>query len=92
MNLSDAERLATALKQLGYQETEQEDQADLIGIVACSVKQTAVDRIYGKIRNWQIIKEKRPLITLLSGCVLKHDQEKLKDKFDIFLDIKNLDS
>ena len=92
MNLSDAERLATALKQLGYQETEQEDQADLIGIVACSVKQTAVDRIYVKIRNWQIIKEKRPLITLLSGCVLKHDQEKLKDKFDIFLDIKNLDS
>jgi len=92
MNISDAERLATALKALGYQETNNEDEADLIGVVACSVKQTAVDRIYGKVRNWQIVKEKRPLITMLSGCVLDYDRKKLADKFDIFLDIKNLDN
>ena len=91
MNLSDAERLATALQNLGYQETDNENEADLIGVIACSVKQTAVDRIYGKVRNWQIVKEKRPLITMLSGCILEHDKKKLADKFDIFLDIKNLD-
>lgn len=92
MNISDAERLATALKALGYQDTNNEQEADLIGVVACSVKQTAVDRIYGKVRNWQIVKEKRPLITMLSGCVLDYDRKKLADKFDIFLDIKNLDT
>ena len=92
MNISDAERLATTLQQLGYQRTDNEDEADLIGIVACSVKQTAVDRIYGKIRNWQLIKEKRPLITLLSGCVLESDRKKLQNKFDIFIDIKNLNN
>ncbi|MBT4349719.1 tRNA (N6-isopentenyl adenosine(37)-C2)-methylthiotransferase MiaB [bacterium] len=92
MNMSDAERLATALQQLGFQRTDNEEEADLIGIIACSVKQTAVDKIHGKIRNWQLIKTKRPLITLLSGCVLENDRKKLKDKFDIFLDIKNLDS
>lgn len=92
MNISDAERLATALKSLGYEQTDKEQEADLIGVVACSVKQTAVDRIYGKVRNWQIIKEKRPLITMLSGCVLEYDRKKLADKFDIFLDIKNLDN
>lgn len=90
MNYSDAERLATVLKKIGYQETTDENKADLIGIVACSVRQAAVDRIYGKLRNWQIVKEKRPLITLLSGCVLERDQKKLKDKFDLFIDIKNL--
>jgi len=90
MNYSDAERLAGVLKSLGYQETKNEDEADLIGIIACSVRQAAVDRIYGKLRNWQLVKEKRPLITLLSGCVLERDQKKLKDKFDLFIDIKNL--
>ncbi len=92
MNISDAERLATALKSLGYEETDKEQEADLIGVIACSVKQTAVDRIYGKVRNWQLVKEKRPLITMLSGCVLEYDRKKLQDKFDIFLDIKNLDN
>ncbi|PLX24435.1 tRNA (N6-isopentenyl adenosine(37)-C2)-methylthiotransferase MiaB [Candidatus Parcubacteria bacterium] len=90
MNYSDSERLASVLKKLGYQETKNEKEADLIGVIACSVKQAAVDRIYGKVRNWQIVKEKRPLITLLSGCVLEEDQKKLKDKFDLFIDIKNL--
>ena len=92
MNISDAERLATTLKSLGYQETDNEADADLIGVVACSVKQTAVDRIYGKVHNWQLVKEKRPLITMLSGCVLDYDRQKLQDKFDIFLDIKKLDT
>lgn len=90
MNQSDAERLATVLTRLGYQETDQESEADLIGVIACSVRQASADRIYGKLHNWQIIKEKRPLITLLSGCVLERDQKKLKDQFDLFIDIKNL--
>jgi len=92
MNRSDAERLASILKNIGYTETREENEADLIGIVACAVRQKAVDRIYGKIRNWQIEKEKRPLITMLSGCVLKQDREKLKDRFDLFIDIKKLDN
>ncbi|MDP2812519.1 MAG: tRNA (N6-isopentenyl adenosine(37)-C2)-methylthiotransferase MiaB, partial [bacterium] len=90
MNYSDAERLSSVLQNLGYQETQNENEADLIAIIACSVRQAAVDRIYGKLRNWQIVKEKKPLITLLSGCVLPRDQKKLKDKFDLFIDIKNL--
>ncbi|MBT6691380.1 tRNA (N6-isopentenyl adenosine(37)-C2)-methylthiotransferase MiaB [Candidatus Parcubacteria bacterium] len=90
MNYSDAERLAAVLKQLGYQETDDESQADLIGVIACSVRQAAADRMYGKLRNWQLVKEKRPLITLLSGCVLDRDKKKLQDKFDLFIDIKQL--
>ncbi len=91
MNTSDAERLATVLKQLGYQETNNEKEADLIGVIACSVRQAAVDRIYGKLREWQLVKVKRPLITLLSGCVLPQDRKKFKDKFDLFIDINHLD-
>ncbi len=92
MNYSDAERLSSVLQSIGYQETKSEDQADLICVLACSVRQKAVDRIFGKLRNWQLAKTKRPLITMLAGCVLPEDQKKLKDKFDIFIDIKNLDN
>ncbi|MFA6466279.1 MAG: tRNA (N6-isopentenyl adenosine(37)-C2)-methylthiotransferase MiaB [Patescibacteria group bacterium] len=90
MNYSDSERLATVLKKLGYQETKNEMDADLIAIIACSVKQAAVDRIHSKIHNWQLTKETRPLITILSGCVLESDQKKLAHQFDLFIDIKNL--
>ncbi len=92
MNISDAERLSQILQKIGYQETKNEEEADLIAVVACAVRQKAVDRIHGQIRNWQLIKEKRPLITLLSGCVLTEDRKKLKDKFDLFIDIKKLET
>ncbi len=92
MNYSDAERLATVLKKIGYQPTNNEDEADLIGIVACSVKQAAVDRIHSKIHKWQLSKEKKPLITILSGCVLETDRKKLAHQFDLFIDIKKLEN
>lgn len=92
MNMSDAERLASVLTGLGYRETKNEAEADLIGIIACSVRQAAVDRIYGKLREWQLVKEKKPLITLLSGCVLPADRKKLADKFDLFIDINQLEN
>jgi len=90
MNLSDAERLETILQSIGYTKTTKEENADFIGVVACAVRQKAMDRIYGKIRKWNLMKESRPLITLLSGCVLKHDKEKLKYEFDILLDMKDI--
>ena len=80
----------TILQSQGYLKTTKEDQADFIGVVSCAVRQKAMDRIYGKIHKWNLIKEKRPLITLLTGCVLKHDKEKLKYEFDILLDMKDI--
>jgi tRNA-2-methylthio-N6-dimethylallyladenosine synthase len=38
MNLSDSERIQTVIESLGYQRTDQEDEADLLGIVSCSVR------------------------------------------------------
>ncbi len=92
MNYSDSERLNTVLKKIGYTKTKNEKDADLIIVIACSVKQSAVDRVIGKSKNWQIIKEKKPLITILSGCVLPEDKKKLEHQFDLFIDIKNLDN
>jgi tRNA-2-methylthio-N6-dimethylallyladenosine synthase len=90
MNKSDGERLEQVLNLLGFQKTDQESEADLVAVISCSVRQTAMDRIHGKIRNWEMIKQERPLLTLLTGCVLPHDKEHLAKKFDIFLDINDI--
>lgn len=90
MNYSDAERLASVLNSLGYKATRKEDEADIIFVIACSVRQTAIDRIYGKSKIWQRMKRKRPLKLFLSGCVLAKDRKKMAKIFDEIFDIKDL--
>ncbi|HTM68403.1 MAG TPA: tRNA (N6-isopentenyl adenosine(37)-C2)-methylthiotransferase MiaB, partial [Candidatus Binatia bacterium] len=60
MNKSDSERVATVLDRMGMDETSDEGDADLILINSCSVRQTAEDRIFGKMRDFAALKEKNP--------------------------------
>jgi len=87
MNRSDTERIRTVLNSMGLEESESEDDPDLAikGIIACSIRQKAVDRVYGKIRNWNSSKWK-PL-TFLSGCFLPADGEKFEALFDFVFPI-----
>lgn len=90
MNKSDAERIERVLKKLGYKKTLYEKETDLIMVVACSIRQSAVDRVYGKFKWWKRRQKKGELTTILTGCVLPHDLKKLQSKFDLIFDIKNL--
>ena len=90
MNTADAERISSVLDSLGLTRCNSEKEADIIIILACSVRQKAVDRIFGKINKWQKEKKKRNLITILTGCVLEHDKNKLKDRFDLIFHIEEL--
>ena len=90
MNKSDSERVRTVLEQLGYTWTEQDDTADLIGILACSVRQKAIDKVYSRIHKWNTWKKNRNLLTFLTGCVLPADKEKLLKLFDFVFPIEEL--
>lgn len=83
MNKSDSERIAYLLEKKGYKPALDEKKADLIVINMCSVRQVAVERVYGRISS---LKDKRIILT---GCVLKQDREKLKNKVEI-VDFNNL--
>jgi len=91
MNYSDAERLANILETNGYSRTTSEKTADLIVAVSCSVRQKAIDRIYGRSNKWRHWKKQRDIKTVLTGCVLPKDRKKLAKDFDIFLEIKDVD-
>ena len=90
MNISDSERIKSVLTGLGFAETADEEEADLLGVVACSVRQKAIDKVYGRISKWNKWKKERSLITFVSGCVLPADREKFMDRFDILFSIQEL--
>ena len=91
MNKSDSERIATVLEGRGYKPASKENEADLIVVNMCSVRQSAVDRVYGLFPKFKKLKEKnKKLKTVLTGCILKEDKRKFAKRFDLILNIKNL--
>lgn len=89
-NHSDTERVVAVLEKLGYQKASNKSEADLVIVLACSIRQSAIDRIYSLRKQFEQIKKKRPLVTILSGCVLEPDKKKMEKFFDIVFDIKDL--
>src|SRR5512142_2882694 len=95
MNKSDSERVATVLDRMGMEETDAAEQADLILINSCSVRQTAEDRIFGKMRDFEALKEKNPkLIVGVTGCLPGRDKDgRIRAKIpaaDLYFPIKDL--
>ena len=74
MNLSDTERVRTVLNGMGFVETENENEATILGIIACSVRQKGIDKVYGRIEKWNAMKNRQSVITFVSGCVLPADR------------------
>ena len=89
MNISDSERISAVLENMRYKRTLDINEADLIAVVMCSVRQSAVDRIYGLTEKFSALGGKKP-ITILTGCVLKKDRRKFTDNFDFIINIKNI--
>ncbi|MFZ5364485.1 MAG: tRNA (N6-isopentenyl adenosine(37)-C2)-methylthiotransferase MiaB [Patescibacteria group bacterium] len=91
MNKSDSERVAAILEKIGYKPAKNEVQADLVVLLACSVRQAAVDRLYGRARELNKIKKNNPAFkTILTGCILPKDKKKFIGKFDLVLDLKQV--
>ena len=77
-NVSDGERMAGQLKAIGYERTEDMEQADLILINTCCVRETAEDKVYGKIGEIKALKRKKPeLIFGIAGCMAQKEGEAL---------------
>lgn len=77
-NVSDGERMAGQLKAIGYERTEDMEQADLILINTCCVRETAEDKVYGKIGEIKSLKRKKPeLIFGIAGCMAQKEGEAL---------------
>lgn len=83
MNLSDGERAKQVIESMGYKWTDNENEAQLLGILSCSVRQKAIDKVYSRISVWNKRKDHKNLITFVSGCILEADREKFLKLFDL---------
>jgi len=92
MNMSDSERVRTIIEtRTGYQWTDKEEEANMVGILACSVRQKAIDKVYSRIQKWNKWKNKKSLITFISGCILPNDMTKFLKFFDIVFRMSELE-
>ena len=90
MNKSDSERTRTVIEQMGYAWTDNEEEAHMLGVLACSVRQKSIDKVYNRISKWNKWKNNRNLLTFVSGCTLPADKEKFLKLFDLVFTIDEL--
>jgi tRNA-2-methylthio-N6-dimethylallyladenosine synthase len=90
MNKSDSERVRTVIGGMGYQWTDDEEEASLLGILACSVRQKSIDKVYSRIARWNKRKNRQNLLTFISGCVLPADKVKFLKLFDLVFTMSEL--
>lgn len=78
MNASDSERYAGQLEELGYTMTEDAELADVILMNTCCVRETAEDKVLGKIGEFKHLKaHNNDLIIAVTGCMAQEWQERL---------------
>ena len=71
MNVADSQRLASSLEKLGYAHSEIIEEADVIVLNTCMVRQSAEDKALGRLSSLKPVKTKNPDIILgLMGCMV----------------------
>jgi tRNA-2-methylthio-N6-dimethylallyladenosine synthase len=89
MNVADSQRIAAALEGLGLDYSRLPDDADVIVLNTCVVRQSAEDKAYGRLSSLQPLKTKKPeLVINVMGCLVGlRNQAQLKERFpyvDVF--------
>lgn len=90
MNAADSRRLASALERLGYTSVDRPEEADVVVLNTCVVRQSAEDKVYGRLGSLRPLKERRPeTIIGLMGCLVGvKDPAPLRRRFpwvDVFM-------
>jgi len=90
MNEADSRRLASALERLGLAPAGRAEEADVVVLNTCVVRQSAEDKAYGRLSSLRPLKERRPEMVIgLMGCLVGvHDPAPLARRFpwvDVFM-------
>jgi tRNA-2-methylthio-N6-dimethylallyladenosine synthase len=75
MNFHDSERIAGLLEQAGYEPTDQEDEADLVLLNTCSVREHAAEKLFSRLGELKAAPSNggtSPLIAV-AGCVAQQE-------------------
>lgn len=78
MNVYDSERIASSVHPLGYRLTDSPDQADMIIVNTCAIREKAVQKVFSYLGRIAGLKQARPdLILAVGGCVAQQEGKKI---------------
>ena len=81
MNFADTEIVLGILQNNGYGLTRHAEEADVILVNTCSIRENAEQRIYGRLGNFKTIKDNKPdLIVGVLGCMAERLRKDLIEK------------
>ncbi len=89
LNENDSEKIAGMLEELGFSESNEMDNANVIVFNTCTIRENANDKIFGNLGIVNNLKKKDPsLIVILCGCMMKEKEnaQKVLEKYR-FVDI-----
>jgi tRNA-2-methylthio-N6-dimethylallyladenosine synthase len=82
MNEYDSTRISDLLKEShGLELTEQPEQADILLLNTCSIREKAQEKVFSQLGRWRPWKEKNPkLIIGVGGCVASQEGEAIRER------------
>ncbi len=81
MNEYDSERVAGLLKQERYELTDRPEEADLILLNTCSIREKAEDKVYSQLGALKSLKRKRPdLVIGVMGCMAQLQKGRIQER------------
>ena len=81
MNVSDSEVMLGVLQRAGYSGANRVEDADVVLLNTCAIREHAEDRVLGRLSQLSHLKIKNPDMVLgVCGCMAKHLSEKLLDR------------
>lgn len=87
LNENDSEKICGMLEKMGYSETDEISNADLVIYNTCCVRENAEEKLFGKLGEVKKLKEAKGTIIAIGGCMMqeKHIVDKIKKsyKYDV---------
>ena len=77
MNEYDSEKMADVLREShGYELTDTPEDADLLLVNTCSIREKAQEKVFSELGRWRALKEKNPNVKIgVGGCVASQEGE-----------------
>jgi tRNA-2-methylthio-N6-dimethylallyladenosine synthase len=76
MNVHDSEKMAGLLRHAGYEPAPSAEEADLVLLNTCSVREKAAAKVFGRLGQLRLVKKRRPGMLLgVAGCVAQMEGE-----------------
>src|SRR5215210_2557988 len=80
MNEHDSERIAGLLAAEGMQHTDDVEEADVVVLNTCCVRENADNKLYGHLGRLKGLKERRPDLQIaVGGCLAQKDREVIEE-------------